>query len=155
MAPQPRPCAVRYMGNRQTIIILALLLAAAALTSCSRKKTLGPDELRSEIRSAHSFVAESKMFIDYIRQGRATRHYAEGHATYLKDAVTQLEKELEQAVPEPGAQNVVSDCRSYVQMLRRELSVVATEFGDNDALAAAGKRMENIRKNLEEAYSSL
>jgi hypothetical protein len=143
------------MGNRQTIIILALLLAAAALTSCSRKKTLGPDDLRSEIRSAHSFVAESEMFIDYIRQGHATRHYAEGHATYLKDAVTQLEKELEQAVPEPGAQNVFSDYRSYVQMLCRELSVVATRFGDNDALAAAGKRMENIRKNLEKAYSSL
>jgi hypothetical protein len=101
MAPQAHPCAVRYMGGRQTIVILALLLAAA-LTSCSRKKTLGPDDLRSQIRSAHSFVAESEMFIDYIRQGHATRHYAEGHATYLKDAVTQLEKEFEQAVPESG-----------------------------------------------------
>jgi hypothetical protein len=155
MAPQAHPCAVRYMGRGQTIVILALLLAAA-LTSCSRKKTLGPDDLRSEIRSAHSFVAESEMFIDYIRQGHATRHYAEGHATYLKDAVTQLEKEFEQAVPEPGTpQNVGSNCKSYMQMLCRELSGVATKFGDNDALAAAGKRMENIRKNLEKAYSSL
>ncbi|MGI9075587.1 MAG: hypothetical protein ACR2JB_30630 [Bryobacteraceae bacterium] len=155
MAPQPRPCAVRYMGNRQTIFILALLLAAAALTSCSRKKTLGRDELRSEIRSAYSFVAESEMFIDYIRQGHATRHYAEGHATYLKDAVAQLDKELEQAAPEPGTQNVVSDCRSYMALLCRELSGIATNVGDNDALAVAGKRMENIRKSLERAYSFL
>jgi hypothetical protein len=154
MAPQAHPCAVRYMGRGQTIVILALLLAAA-LTSCSRKKTLGPDDLRSEIRSAHSFVAESEMFIGYIRQGRATRHYAEGHATYLKDAVTQLEKELEQAAPEPGTQNVVPECRSYLELLCRELSGIATNVGDNDALAAAGKRMENIRKSLEKAYSSL
>ena len=27
-------------------------------------------------------VAESEMFIDYIRQGHATHHYAEGHTTY-------------------------------------------------------------------------
>jgi hypothetical protein len=155
MAPQSRPRALRYMRSQKTVLIFVLLLAAAALTSCSRKKTISRDDLRSEIMSAYSFAAESEMFIDYIRQGHTTRHYAEGHATYLKDAVTQLEKELEQAVPEPGAQNVVSDCRSYVQMLRRELSVVATKFGDNDALAATGKRMENIRKNLEEAYSSL
>jgi hypothetical protein len=155
MAPQSCPRAVRYMRGRQIVIILALLLAAAALTSCPRKKTISRDELRSEIRSAYSFVAESEMFIDYIRQGHATHHYAEGHANYLKDAVTQLEKELAQAPPKPGTENVVPECRSYMELLCLELSDIATNFGDNAALAAARKRMEKLRERLEKAYSSI
>jgi hypothetical protein len=132
-----------------------LLLAAAALTSCSRKKTISRDDLRSEIMSAYSFAAESEMFIDYIRQGHATHHYAEGHATYLKDAVTQLENELEGAVPQPGIENVISECRSDIDLLRHELSGIAANVGDNAALGAARKRIENIRKSLEKANSSL
>jgi hypothetical protein len=142
------------MCSRQTII-LVLLLAITALTSCSRKKTISRDELRSDIRSAYSFVAESEMFIDYIRQGHATHHYAEGHATYLKDAVTQLEKELAQAAPEAGTENVIPECRSYMELLRRELSSIATVAGDNAALAAARKRMVDLRDSLEKVYSSI
>jgi hypothetical protein len=142
------------MCSRQTII-LVLLLATAALTSCSRKKTISRDELRSEIRSAHSFAAESEMFIDYIRQGHATHHYAEGHATYLKDAVTQVEKELAQAAPELGTEDAVRECRTCMALLRRELSGIATAAADSEALAAARKRIENLRKSLEKAYSSL
>lgn len=155
MAPQPPPRAMRYMRTRQTAVILALLLSAEALTNCSRKKTLRPDELRSEIRSAYSFVAEAEMFVDYIRQGQATRHYAVGHATYLKNAVTKLEKELDQAAPEPGTTNVVPACRRYMDLLCHELSGIAREVGDPDALAAARKRIENLRKSLGKAYSSL
>jgi hypothetical protein len=155
MAPQSRPRALRYMRSQKTVLILVLLLAAAALTSCSRKKTIGRDDLRSEIMSAYSFAAESEMFIDYIRQGHATHHYAEGHATYLKDAVTQLENELEGAVPQPGIENVISECRSDIDLLRHELSGIAANVGDNAALGAARKRIENIRKSLEKANSSL
>jgi hypothetical protein len=155
MAPQSRPRALRYMRSQKTVLILVLLLAAAALTSCSRKKTISRDDLRSEIMSAYSFAAESEMFIDYIRQGHATHHYAEGHATYLKDAVTQLENELEGAVPQPGIENVISECRSDIDLLRHELSGIAANVGDNAALGAARKRIENIRKSLEKANSSL
>jgi hypothetical protein len=155
MAPQARPSAVRYLRGQQTIIILGLLLAAAALTSCSREKTLDPDELRSEIRSAHSFAAESEMFVDYIRQGHATHLYAKGHASYLEDAVKQLEKELDGAVPQPGIENVVAECRSDIHLLCHELSGIPGAAGDNYALAAARKRIENIQKSLKKAYSSL
>jgi hypothetical protein len=144
MAPQPHPRAVRYVHSRRSVIILALWLAAAALIGCSRKKTLDRNELRSEIRSAYSFVAESEMLIDYIRQGHATHLYAKGHA-----------KELEAAVPQPSTQSIVSDCRSDMEMLCRELSGIAANVGDNDALAAARKRIENIRNSLQKAYSSI
>jgi hypothetical protein len=143
------------MPNRQTIILVLLLAAAAALTSCSRSKTISPDEVRSEIRSAYSFVAESEMFIAYVRQGHATRHYAQAHATYLEDAVKQFEKELEQGAPEPRTENVIPECSTYMKLLRRELSGMATLIGKSNALAAAEKRVESIRKSLEKAYSYL
>ena len=64
-------------GIRPSITALVLLLAAA-LASCSRNKTINRDDARSEIKSAISFVAESALFIDYIRQGRSTRLMATG-----------------------------------------------------------------------------
>jgi hypothetical protein len=131
------------------------VLATGGLTTCSRKKTISRDELRSEIKSAYSFVAESEMFIDYIRQGHATRHYTQAHATYLKERVTQLEKELAQAVPEPATADVVRECRTCMALLHRELSTIAIAAGDNAALDAARKRIENLRKSLEKAYSYL
>jgi deoxyribodipyrimidine photolyase len=155
MAPQPRPCAVRHLDYRQTILFLSVVLAAAALTSCLRKKTISRDELRSEIRSAYSFAAEAEMFIDYIRQGHATHYYADAHASYLKDAVKQLQRELGEAAPEPGTEKIIPEFRTSMELLCRELSGIATILGDNDALAAARARIENIRKNLEKASSSL
>lgn len=95
------------------------------------------------------------MFSDYIRQGHATHHYANGHASYLKDGVKELEKELGEAAPEPGTEKVVPEFRTYMALLSHELSGIAPTLGDNDALAAARVRIENIRKSLEKAYSSL
>jgi hypothetical protein len=137
---------------------LAVLLCSilpATLASCSRNKTVGRDEVRSQIRSANSFVAESEMFIDCIRQGHATRHYIEAHAAYLGDAIKQSEKELAQGNPEPGTGNVVRKCITDMDLLRRELSGIAALSGNNDGLAAAKKRMESIRKSLEKAYPSI
>ena len=134
---------------------LAALLAVVAVAGCSRKRTIGRDEVRSEIRSAISFVAESEMFVDYIRQGHATRHYAEEHAAYLEDAVEQSAKELEQGTPEPGTENAVHECRIQLELLCHELSGIRAAIGNNNALAAAKERMGSIRARLEKANSSL
>jgi hypothetical protein len=95
------------------------------------------------------------MFIDYIRQGHATHHYVEAHAAYLEDAVKQSEKELEQGNPEAGTRNVIHECITDMDLLRRELSGIAALSGNNDGLAAAKTRMESIRKSLQKAYSSI
>jgi hypothetical protein len=137
------------------LAVLLCSMLTATLASCSRNKTVGRDEVRSQIRSANSFVAESEMFIDYIRQGHATHHYVKAHAAYLEDAVKQSEKELEQGNPETGTGNVIHECVTDMDLLRRELSGIAALSGDNDGLAAAKTRMESIRKSLQKAYSSI
>jgi hypothetical protein len=137
------------------LAVLLCSIVAATLASCSRNKTVGRDEVRSQIRSANSFVAESEMFIDYIRQGHATHHYVEAHAAYLEDAVKQSEKELEQGNPEAGTGNAVRECITDMDLLRRELSGIAVLSGNNDGLAAAKERLDSIRKSLQKAYSSI
>ena len=49
----------------------------------------------SEIRAAISFTAEFDMFVEYVRQGHATRRYAKEHATYLDDEVDGILRLLE------------------------------------------------------------
>jgi hypothetical protein len=136
-----------------TVLLCSVL--AAALASCSRKKTVGRDEVRSQIRSANSFVAESEMFIDYIRHGHATHRYVEAHAAYLQDAVRQSEKELAQEKSETRTGHLIRECITDMDLLRRELSGIPALSGNNDGLAAAKKRMESIRKSLQKADSSI
>jgi hypothetical protein len=66
-------------------IVFALAVTSSA--GCSRAKTIGRDQARSEIRSARSFAAELELFLDFVLQGHATRGYAEGHTAYLEDEV--------------------------------------------------------------------
>jgi hypothetical protein len=143
--------------NSSAILLTVLALAGISLPGCSRKKSIGRDEIRSEIRSARSFAAESELFIDFVLQGHSTRRYAEGHSVYLEQAVEQSAKELGQTAPAADVENSVRECRSNLGMLARELSRIraAIRGGDEDALHAAQARIRHIRENLEKANSQL
>jgi hypothetical protein len=141
--------------NRPAILLIVLALAGVSLPGCSRKKSIGRDEARSEIWSARSFAAESEMFIDFVLQGHSTHCYAEGHSVYLEQEVEQLAKELGQATPEASVESSVRECRSNLAMLARELSRIraAISGGDEDALLAAQAKIRHIRESLEKANS--
>ena len=68
--------------NWQAGVILVSLLGIG----CSHQETIDKDKMRSRLRSAMSFNAETDMFVEYLRQGRATRHYAQEHAAYLEES---------------------------------------------------------------------
>src|SRR4051812_5205981 len=108
--------------NSSAILLIVLALAAVSSPGCSRKKSIGRDEARSEIRSARSFAAESEMFVDFVLQGHSTRRYAEGHSAFLEEAVERLAKKLGQATPETDVENSVRDCQTKLSALAGELS---------------------------------
>lgn len=141
--------------NGSAILVIVLALAGVSLAGCSRKKSIGRDEVRSEILSARSFAAESEMFVDFVLQGRSTHRYAEGHSAFLEQAVEQSAEELGHAVPDANAANSVRECRSNLGMLARELSRIRAAIGggDEDALLAAQIRIRHIRESLEKANS--
>ena len=143
-------CAIRL-----SITARVLLFAAAGLASCSHSKTINRDDARSEIKAAVSLVSESELFVEYVRQGRSTRPYADGHAAYLEDAVQQSLNKLKQTEPEPGTAAAVHECSAQLELLDRELSGIPAKFGHDEALAAAKERMTSIRASLEKAGSSL
>jgi hypothetical protein len=138
----------------QIPLIAAFSLAIAGLAGCSRS-TLSREEARSEIRSAVSFTAEAELFVDFVRGGHATRHYAEGHAAYLADAIKRSAENLEQAVPEAGTESAVRECITQLKRLDRELSGIHARLDDQAALARASGRIRGIRKDLERAQSEL
>ena len=134
---------------------LTALLLLLAFTGCSRRKTLTPDDLKSQFTSAISFASEEEMFIDYIRTGRATSNFAEQHAGYLDAEIKRSAGELAKAVPQPGTESALQRCRIQLSELREELWKVRIHRGDSNALSATKARVEEIRHGLEQAKSAL
>ncbi len=131
----------------------ALVLTITASSACQHPKTIGPEEARSEIRSAASLASESLMFITYIRDGHATRQYAECHAAYLEKEAQRSEHDFATAVPGPRTAEAVRECRTQLRALQAELSGIPGAIDHPLALADSGKRIERIRENLTEANS--
>ncbi len=143
------------MRRKPLISFTVLALAAMLSAGCSHAKARGRDEIRSEIRSALSTAAESEMFIDFVLQGRATRCYAEGHAAYLQKEMRQSAKEFENAVAEPDAKQAFDDCRTQLNAIVVELSVIRSAISDSGKLGAAMAKMAEIRQSLERLNSHL
>jgi uncharacterized protein (DUF2164 family) len=125
------------------------------LGACSRHKTLTPDELRSELISAKSLVAETEMFLDYIRQNRATEYYAQGHIEYLTEEIEHSRKELQESSPAQGEEDAAQKLRAQLDALKAELHSLRDRLDDQAALATAKEHIARIRQALDEANSSI
>lgn len=125
------------------------------LSACSRHKTLTKDELRSELTSAKSLAAETEMFLDYVRQNRATRHYAQGHIEYLTEEVEQSRKELQESLPAQGEEDARQKLSVQFDALRTELHSIRGRLDDKAALATAKEHIARIRQALDDANPSI
>jgi|SRR6185437_7170379 len=134
---------------------LTAILLLLVCIGCSRKKTLTPDDLKSQLTRAISFASEEEMFVDYLHAGRATSKFAEQHAAYLDAEIERSVDELAKAVPQSGTQSALQRCRIQLNQLRQELWNVRTHRDDKNALSAIKARVEEIRRDLEQAKSAL
>ncbi len=125
------------------------------MSACSRHKTLTKDELRSELISAKSLAAETEMFLDYVRQNRATRNYAQGHIEYLTEEVEQSRKELQESLPAQGEEDARQKLSVQFDALEAELHTIRGRLDDQAALATAKEHVARIRQALDEANSSI
>jgi hypothetical protein len=74
------------------------------------------------------------MFIDYVRQGQATKLFAEAHARQLAKEIAHSEQELAGASPQPQDAKAFESCKGEFEFLRHELPVVPPLMGNDDAL---------------------
>ena len=130
-------------------------IALAALTSCSSQKPISRAELKTKLRSAASIAAETSTFVDYVRQKRATDHYAQGHLEYLSAELTQAAKELREARPPAGAETQLADGRRQVDALCAELNKLGRRIQYPDELAGEQGQIATIHKQLQQVISSL
>jgi hypothetical protein len=136
-----------------TVTIAPLLAGLLLFSSCSRTKTL--EDARSDVHSAVSLAAEAETFIDYVRQGRATAKFTEGHIQYLTEEIGRCTEELGKPVTDEQAERKLQAVRNKLRALRTELRVVPHEMGNAQALTAMSERVHKIRSELEAANSSL
>ena len=116
-------------------------------------KTL--EDARSDVTSAVSLAAESETFIDYVRQGRASRNFTAGHIQYLIEEIQRSAQELAEPVPDEQVRRKLQEVRSKLRALVTELQGVSHEMGNAQALTSIRERVTAIRRELELANSSL
>ena len=126
-----------------------------ALTCCSHQKPISRDELKSKLRSASSIAAETTAFVDYVRQQRATEHYAKGHLEYLRSELAHTSQELRDSPPPAGAEAQTTECHKQVDALAAALSELRRDIDRPEELAREQGRIAAIRIELERTISSL
>jgi len=131
---------------------LGLILLSCA---CSRQKTLTRDELRSDLTSAKSLAAEAEMFLDYVQQRRATKHYAQGHIEYLAEEVENSRHELQESSPAQSEEDALQKLKAQFDALNAELRHIRGKLDDPAALATTKEQIEKILRALDEANSSI
>lgn len=140
------------MPHPKALLSLATILL---LASCSRHKPITLDESQSQLTSAASLAAEAEIFVDYVRQNRATRNYAEGHREYLADEVNRSSRELHEAIPGQVSEEKLQECRSELDSLAKELQVVGRALDNPESLAVAKQRFAALREAFKKMKSSL
>jgi hypothetical protein len=136
-------------------VVASVFGSILVLCGCSRHKNPTTDKLRSELISAKSLAAETEMFLDYVRQKRSTKHYAQGHIEYLTEEIERSRGELQESSPAQGEQDVVQNFKAQFDALKGELQSIRGRMDDEVALSTAKEHIERIRRGLDEATSSI
>jgi hypothetical protein len=110
--------------------------------------------LQSQLTSAASLAAEAEIFVDYTRQNRATRNYAQGHREYLADQVKRASRELREAIPGQVSEEKLQECGSELDSFANELQGVGRALDNPEALAVAKQRFAVLRQTFNRTKSS-
>ena len=95
------------------------------------------------------------MFVEYVRQGHATRRYAREHAAYLEDAVSKSAKQLDEVTPAPGLEHPYTECKNQLAQLHAELSRIRGADENDQNLVVTRENLKKIRESLEKASLKL
>jgi hypothetical protein len=133
---------------------IASVLALALCCGCSKPKSPTRDDLRSALRSADSYAAETEMFIDFVQQGHATKQFAVNHAAQLSRQIEEDEKDL-RGPAQAGTEQVQQACRAQFEFLRNEITRVATLMGNDGDLQTERARVAQSRQSLAQTGAGL
>jgi hypothetical protein len=125
------------------------------LCSCSHHQRMGTDELRSELASARSLSAETEMFLGYVRQRHATKHFAQGHIAYLSEKLDRSVRKLRTTLPPLGEEDTEQTLSTQLDALNVELQEVRGRIDQETVLSTAQEHVRRIRLALDQANSSL
>jgi hypothetical protein len=118
------------------------------LADCSATSVSNDSKLRSEARAALSLAAESKLFIDYLSQDRATKPFAMAYVDYLQHQANHLLARLNRLKVAPGSKETLAECMKQTEALRSVLSNSSLISEDHALLVSIRGRVAEIEANL-------
>jgi hypothetical protein len=131
-----------------SVVTLALVFTAQA-------KKLSNEELRSDFQSALSLASETELFIGQIEKGRLLAQFQASHADYLRDAAMRHASKLRESSRDSGDRKIVASCAEQFESLARELALLSTMSGNDEALPKARERVEAIKSSMTAARAEL
>jgi hypothetical protein len=131
-----------------SVVTLTLVFTAQA-------KTVSDEELRSDFQSALSLASETELFVGQIEKGRLLAQFHAGHADYLRDAAMRHASKLRKSSRDAGDRKIVATCAEQLEFLARELALLSTMSGNDEALPKARQRVEAIKRSIAAARAEL
>jgi uncharacterized coiled-coil DUF342 family protein len=137
----------------QRQLIFRVLISSWLLVSsgCSRS-SIGTDEVKSNLETSISLVAETELFLTFVAEGKSTPEFTKGHIGYLEQEIESLQKKLRQSPPEPSVSESVRECGAQLIALRQELSHLPASSENKNQLLRSRARISTIRKKLEDIH---
>jgi hypothetical protein len=135
--------------------VVTAIAAVSLLCGCSRQKTVGPDDLRSDLTAAISLASETETFIDYVGQQRATSNFAEGHLAYLAETARQSAKELHESTPVHSIVPQFADAQKQLDALAYQLATMRYQLAEGQSTKIPITYLSTIRHRLQQIKASL
>jgi siroheme synthase len=135
--------------------LIATLAFAILLSSCSRQKIIGPDDLRSQLTAAISLAAETETFLDYLSQHRSTTSFAAGHLAYLSQTAADAAKELHQSTPTYSIEQQFTQSQRQLDALASQLAALQHQAALGQPSATTKGQLAELRRSLEQLKAGL
>ena len=133
----------------------ALVVCAAAAVVLSACEPLGPDELKREVQSIHSFAAEGAVLADEVADQSTKRTFARVQARELSDAAEHSAERLTDAHPAEGLGDATLRAIDLAEATSSAVGEVELAPDDAAKAAAAARRLHDLAARTDELARSL
>lgn len=126
---------------------LASCFLTIPLAGCSGTSS-NEGKFRSEVRTALSLAAESKLFLDYLSPEHVTESFTTAYVRYLQQQTDDLMARLNRMKGPTSSQENLAECIKQTEALRSVLSSPVLISEDHARLISIRGRVAEIEANL-------
>jgi hypothetical protein len=140
------------MSFKRQCSAIALL---AVFLGCSHRKTVDQEEFISQLKAAVSLCAESRLFVNYLREGKSSQSFSVGHTRYLQQLASDDLQDANKADVPAQLHSQFQVYREQLEALSRQLEILQASQARSDALTDIDSKLQTIQGALDHLRSGL